>query len=48
MKKLIYCFHFVKEINGNLHTKMTETPRTSCPSLCRRHSSIWILFTIVS
>jgi len=26
MKKLIYCFPFIKEINGSLDTKMTVTP----------------------
>jgi len=26
MKQLIYCFHFIKEINGNLDNKMTVTP----------------------
>ena len=26
MKKLFYCFAFIKEINGSLDTKMTVTP----------------------
>jgi len=26
MKKLTYCFLFIKEINGNLDTEMTVTP----------------------
>jgi len=26
MQKLIYCFHFIKEINGSLEIKITVTP----------------------